>query len=938
MIFFSWLALWGVLTQPPNLPPVATVGRTPQPPLIDGDLSDPCWAQAAVLGPLVLVRSADLPTQPTLVRICTDGEQIYVAFRCWEDRLEELRTQANRHDSGLAWADDCVEVFLAPDGKGEVYYHIIVTAANVVDDEMAWQFGGRRDFAWNSYAATATRVARWGWTCELALPIKYLGGAAPQGVWLANFARAEQPHHEWSAWPALQQGFHEPIRFGRLGWQAAAAVTGLRVPPLHVGVNQVSLVTLPGTGPCQLRVTKLLDGAYSTEEATPQQDAWLFTLGEGEGYVRLELACPPTAGEPPTVTFATAPLHFRAAPVSKLLVESQQWLRQARQILADSQAPGTRSSLIRLGDIEAAVQVLRGEVAAAKQGAPTPEEWASLQARAEEQRRQAFLMLAEAQAARRAAPGPVPSFALGWQNSLLKLRRDDTRVYLTGPLALSLARNEWESGQVVVVALAEAVRIAAVTVSPLVNAVTGEPLPGSCVRLWRVGYVRTRPPVYPVEYVGWWPDPLLPVEPWQARRGELQPLWLSVYAPPHARPGEYRTVVTVRAEDGSEATWPVHVRVWNITLPTPSRLKTAFSMLTRGDAVRWYGFKDLPPRDFRLKLYQLLLEHRLNPMSLYTAEMWPPREDLQWCLERGLNAFNIRTVNSDDPDTIAYVREQAEWLRERGWLPYAYIYGFDEVGREQYEALKRAYAAVRSAVPELRRACTVAPHDELVGSVDIWIPLTAAYDPRAAQARRAAGEEVWWYICCGPVHPYCNWFIDYPATDARVIFWQTFKYGVTGFLYYEIAMWRTNLITEPSPDGTQLPPEEEWVREAIAAGKRWPEIPWNTFTFARYNGDGLLIYPGPQQTPLPSLRLEVIRDGIEDYDLLSLLAELRARLAAKPEAKRHRELLATAAQLAAVRPVVVRDLTHYTHDPVRIIREREAVARTILRLQRALGS
>jgi hypothetical protein len=351
----------------------------------------------------------------------------------------------------------------------------------------------------------------------------------------------------------------------------------------------------------------------------------------------------------------------------------------------------------------------------------------------------------------------------------------------------------------------------------------------------------------------------------------------------------------------------------------------------------WYGFEGFPPQAFRLKLYQLLLEHRINPMSLYSSEMWPPREDIPWCVEHGLNALNIRYVGTDGQGVTDYVRQEAEWLRGHGWLPLAYVYGFDEVRPDEYDELKTAFSAVRKAVPELRRACTVAPNEALEGTVDIWVPLTASFDPRAAEKRRKAGDEVWWYICAGPWHPYCNWFIDYPATDARVLFWQTFKYGVTGFLYYEIAMWRTNLITQPSADGTQIPPEEEEVRRAIEQGKRWPDIPWNTFTFSHYNGDGLLIYPGKQQTPLPSVRLEVIRDGIEDYDLLSVLRDARAAIMKSHQTEGKQELVAIATELLGIRPHIARDLTHYTTTPLDILREREAVARTILRLRQAMA-
>jgi len=929
--------LLAALGQPPDLPPVVTAGSVGGAPEIDGDMGDACWQEAAVVAPLVLLGSADLPTQRTVARVAADADHVYVGFWCWEDAMDRLRTQAAGPDSPGAWADDCVEVFLAPGGKAEVYYHVIVTAQGLVYDEMRWRDGGRADTGWSFGGQAAARRVSRGWTCEMAIPRYTLGAPAIGGAWLANFARGEQPHGEWSSWPALVNGFHETARFGRLLWADRPAVTQLRLDPILMGENRLSAALSEGL---DLRLLIRRDDRAHPKPLVAGDQDWRFCIDEeGEGYLRLEAWEPPRSqDETPRLAFATPPVRFSLPIISAPLAVADERLRRAAEELAPLRGPGVKAVAARLRALRMEQARLGADLAVAKlRPAEGPEEWTALLDRATRQRRDAFVALAHARAVARARGAEPPPFGLGWQSALLKLHPDDDRVNLGGTVQLSAARDEWESVQLVVLPLTDDVRIEAVELSALKDARSGKALPADAARLWRVGYVVTRQPVYPVEYVGSWPDPLLPLEPFEVRAGELQPLWISLYVPPGTVPGTYCGQVRVTAEGGATASWPLQLRVWDLTLPRPSRLKTAFSILQRYDACRWYGFEGLPPPDFRLRLHELLLEHRLNPASLYTSEMWPPREDLQWCVERGLNALNLRTVDSDKPEVIGYVREQAAWLREHGWLPLAYVYGFDEVAPDRYDDVVKAFSAVRQAVPELRRACTVAPNDRLEGTVDVWVPLTAAYDPKAAEQRRRAGDEVWWYICCGPWHPYCNWFIDYPATDARVLFWQTHKYGVTGLLYYEVAMWRTNLITEPSADGTQIPPADERVRDAIAAGKRWPDVPWNTFTFGHYNGDGLLVYPGRDQTPLPSLRLEVIRDGIEDYDLLSVLRETRDAVMASPRAKAHRDLLALASQLLAVRPGIVRDLTHYTTDPQALLREREAVASAILRLQRALA-
>ncbi len=925
-------------TEPPVMRPVITAGMTDTPPSIDGVMDDPCWAVAAVAGPFVLLGTAQFPSQRTVARICADNRAVYVGFWCWEDAVEDISTRAWRNDSGEAWRDDCVEVFLAPDGLGRVYYHVIVTAANIVDDEMCWRFGARRDMTWNCYPDTAVRRWRNGWTCEIAVPLRYLGGARPQGRWVANFARAEQPHGEFSAWAALVRGFHEPQRFGELNWAADAAVANIELSPLSVGPAWVKLGWATRCGQPILKIRQLMDGHQEELDVERGVERWRFTpIPRTRSFIRIEAWCPGAVGR--RLVFATAPMAYSVPPVGDKLARLLGWLREASRIANRSDAPAAEQLRGRIAEARERVEAMAAEAGAIVHGqVVAAEEWTELDRQVEALRWPTFLLLAEARALERAGWARRPSLAIGWQSSLVKLRRDDTRVHLSGPIQLSAARDEWESAQLVLVPLGGDVDVADVDVGPLVSG-SGARIEVGCVRVWRVGYVKTRKPIYPVDYVGWWPDPLMPLKPFTLRAGQIQPLWISVYVPPHTPAGDYSGRVKVKMADGSVLAWPLRLRVWDFRLPRPSRLRTAFSVLQRHDACLWYGWKGMMPKHFRMKFYRLMLEHRLNPMSLYTGEMFPPREDLKWCVEHGQNALNIRTVhfaNYTKQETYQYIRGQAEWLREHGWLPLAFVYGFDEVKPEGHQAVRDAYGRIHREIPGLKTACTVVPCDDLVGYVDIWVPVTADFDPRKARERQKAGDEVWWYICCGPWHPYANWFIDYPATDARVLFWQTFKYGVQGFLYYEVAMWRTNLITKPNKRRTQLPPEEEWVRRAIAQGKRWPEIPWNTFTFARHNGDGLLIYPGPDETPLPSLRLEVVRDGIEDYDMLCVLRDAYEALMASEARREHRRLLAEAAALLSVRPTVARDLTHFTDDPRAIIREREAVARAILRIKRVL--
>src|SRR5690606_9021499 len=113
-------------------------------------------------------------------------------------------------------------------------------------------------------------------------------------------------------------------------------------------------------------------------------------------------------------------------------------------------------------------------------------------------------------------------------------------------------------------------------------------------------------------------------------------------------------------------------------------------------------------------------------------------------------------------------------------------------------------------------------------------------------------------------------FIDHPGTDMRVWLWQTWKYGISGVL-----IWRANRWTDSRlfPDQPQNPYTDPMSWTDRNGGKS----PYG-------NGDGRLIYPPEEaadvsETPLiagpvDSIRWELIRDGIEDYEYFVILDKL----------------------------------------------------------------
>ena len=88
--------------------------------------------------------------------------------------------------------------------------------------------------------------------------------------------------------------------------------------------------------------------------------------------------------------------------------------------------------------------------------------------------------------------------------------------------------------------------------------------------------------------------------------------------------------------------------------------------------------------------------------------------------------------------------------------------------------------------------------------------------------------------------------------------------------------------------------------------------------------------------PLSSIRLENLRDGIEDYETFWLLRDRVKKLAAKGSEK-HKSLIAEAQKALAVDASIVKDLTHFTNDPRALRRERASIAELVTRVQEALA-
>ncbi len=279
-------------------------------------------------------------------------------------------------------------------------------------------------------------------------------------------------------------------------------------------------------------------------------------------------------------------------------------------------------------------------------------------------------------------------------------------------------------------------------------------------------------------------------------------------------------------------------------------------------------------------------------------------------------------------------RQIVEHLRERGWLDRAYVYWFDEPAPKDYEFVVEGMDLLGRAAPGLTRMLTEQPEPALTGHVDLWCPVVSAVKPEAIRERKGHGERFWWYLCTGPKAPYIGLFIDRPATDLRVWAWLSRKWGVEGQLVWSSNYW-TSTAAFPPPD-VQNPWQDPMAYVSSYSYKPGQIGYWG-------NGDGRFLYPpnrdvkGDEEKylcgPVDSVRWEMLREGVEDYDYFCLLDELIAQAEAAGKAA---GLIEQARALAAVPDAVIADDQTYSKDPGPLYAHRRRVAGMIEQLRRAL--
>ena len=278
-----------------------------------------------------------------------------------------------------------------------------------------------------------------------------------------------------------------------------------------------------------------------------------------------------------------------------------------------------------------------------------------------------------------------------------------------------------------------------------------------------------------------------------------------------------------------------------------------------------------------------------------------------------------------------YLRQVEDHLAGNGWLGKEYIYWFDEPDPKDYPFVREGMLNIRKNAPRLTRFITEhRPGPEIMDVSEIGCTIFDRVDPKAVAALGPKGREFWSYLCTGPKSPWVTLFIDHPAVNLRMWLWMTYQWGLKGIL-----VWRANYWTSPTlfPPGLLQNPWQDPMSYTVGYGVPYGQVShWG-------NGDGRFLYPpnrdpGKDKTkylcgPIDSVRWEILREGIEDYEYFVMLDRLVKEARAKG---RDAKLVAEAAGLLDIPPAIFKSGQDYTKDPLNLLRYRDKIAAMIEKL------
>lgn len=379
------------------------------------------------------------------------------------------------------------------------------------------------------------------------------------------------------------------------------------------------------------------------------------------------------------------------------------------------------------------------------------------------------------------------------------------------------------------------------------------------------------------------PDPLVPMKgEFSLDGGYVTTIVIRINTDANTRAGD-RDIRVILKKDGTEIlnTCELCLHIWNFVLSDRPKMAT-YIPVYRGSVAKHHGYGDLneltPEKREEVDVlyksyYDMLLTYGVSGGEL-PYDILDDRADAYMSDPR-VTSFSVPYDVSEKKLVSYYNKLKSDPV----WFDKAFVYIFDEPTTvEHLNTLKARVDKVKELCPDF--AFMTAFYSDfdydndrdqiqfLLDTLQIVVPKLPCFNDsfiytteqmkkwpsfsKRMEDYKAKGNKVWTYVCWEPGKPYANLFVDEEGLDHRILFWQQYACGAQGFLYWASNYW--NDVDDPWNNMSTVP----WLDKNIL-------------------GDGSLLYNGNKvgiKGACPSLRLEIIKDGLNDVKLLFMARDI----------------------------------------------------------------